>query len=87
MLRADGEIHVNHKTTTPFCHWNIRELASRNWLILIGCVDFKKEDYPGYKNKRGDGSRCDESFPLGECSTFEFRLSPTARGIAPSSSF
>ena len=87
MLRADGEIHVNHKTTAPFCHWNIRELASKNWLVLIGCVDFKKEDYPGYNNKRGDGSRCDESFPLGECSTFEFRLSLTARGIAPSSSF
>ncbi|KAK4594494.1 hypothetical protein RGQ29_018252 [Quercus rubra] len=87
MLRADGEIHVNHKTTAPFCHWNRRELALKNWLVLIGCVDFKKEDYLGYNNKRGDGSRCDESFPLGECSTFEFRLSPTARGIAPSSSF
>ena len=78
---------MNHKTTAPFCHWNIRELAEKNWFVLIGCVDFEKEDYPGYNNKIGDGSRCDESFPLGECCTFEFRLSPTARGIAPSSSF
>ncbi|XP_030962551.1 uncharacterized protein LOC115983856 isoform X2 [Quercus lobata] len=81
MLRADGEIHVNHKTTAPFCHWNIMELGLKNWLVLIDCVDFKKEDYPGYHNKRGDGSRCDEPFPLGECSTFKFRLSPTAKRL------
>ncbi|XP_050279473.1 uncharacterized protein LOC126720739 isoform X3 [Quercus robur] len=81
MLRADGEIHVNHKTTAPFCHWNIMELGLKNWLVLIECVDFKKEDYPGYHNKRGDGLRCDEPFPLGECSTFKFRLSPTAKRL------
>jgi hypothetical protein len=75
MLQAGGEIHVNHKTTAPFCQWNIEELASQNSLVLAECVDFKIEDYPGYKNKRGDGSRCDEPFPLGECSTFKFRLS------------
>ena len=75
MLQAGGEIHVNHKTTAPFCQWNIAELASQYSLILAECVDFKIEDYPGYKNKRGDGSRCDEPFPLGECSTFKFRLS------------
>jgi hypothetical protein len=85
MLRASGEIHVNHKTSRPFCQWNIEELASQNSLTLAECVDFKKEDYPGYKNKRGDGSRCDKPFPLGECSTFKFRLSlktkTSCRGI------
>ena len=81
MLRADGEIHVNHKATAPFCHWNIMELGLKNCLLLIECVDFKKEDYPGYHNKRGDGWRCDEPFPLGECSTFKFRLSPTAKWL------
>ncbi|KAL4598418.1 hypothetical protein ACB092_11G058600 [Castanea dentata] len=81
MLRADGEIHVNHKATAPFCHWNITELGLNNCLVLIECVDFKKEDYPGYHNKRGDGWRCDEPFPLGECSTFKFRLSPTAKRL------
>jgi hypothetical protein len=75
MLQAGGEIHVSHKTTAPFCQWNIKELASQNSLILAECVDFKIEDYPGYKNKRGDGSRCDEPFPLGQCSTFKFRMS------------
>ncbi|WOK93060.1 hypothetical protein Cni_G01753 [Canna indica] len=33
-----------------------------------------KEDYPGYCNKRGEGTRCDLPFPLGECSTYKFRL-------------
>ncbi|KAG6690059.1 uncharacterized protein LOC122282800 isoform X1 [Carya illinoinensis] len=74
MLRANGEIHVNHKTTAPFCKWNIGELASKNSLVLVGCVDFKKEDFPGYNNKRGDSWRCDEAFPLGKCSTFKFML-------------
>ncbi|XP_041029105.1 heavy metal-associated isoprenylated plant protein 41-like [Juglans microcarpa x Juglans regia] len=74
MLRANGEIHVNHKTTAPFCKWNIPKLASKNSLVLVGCVDFKKEDFPGYNNKRGDGSRCDNAFPLGKCSTFKFMI-------------
>ncbi|XP_028216496.1 uncharacterized protein At4g26485-like [Glycine soja] len=26
-----------------------------------------------YKNKRGDGLQCDQSFPIGECSTFMFK--------------
>lgn len=72
MLRPNGEIHVNHKTSAPFCHWNLKDLASRNSLLLIECVPFKIEDYPGYSNKRGDGLRCDEPFLLGECSTFKF---------------
>ncbi|CBI39837.3 hypothetical protein VitviT2T_030114 [Vitis vinifera] len=78
MLRANGEIHVNHKTTAPFSHWNLEELASQNSLVLFECVDFKKEDYPGYNNKRGAGSRCDEPFRLGACGTFKFRFSPIA---------
>ncbi|CAK7345921.1 unnamed protein product [Dovyalis caffra] len=79
MLQADGEIHVTHKTTPPFCDWNILELARRNCLELIKRIDFKIGDYPGYSNKRGDGNRCDESFPLGECSTFKFRSFCTAQ--------
>lgn len=79
MLRADGEIHINHKTTPPFCLWNLPELAINNSLTLIECVDFRIEDYPGYSNKRGDGSKCDDSFPLGDCSTFKFILTPPAK--------
>ncbi|KAF8392862.1 hypothetical protein HHK36_021101 [Tetracentron sinense] len=74
MLRSHGEIHVNHKTTPPFCRWNLEELASLHSLALTECTDFKREDYLGYDNKRGAGPRCDEPFPLGECSTFKFKL-------------
>ncbi|KAK9209947.1 hypothetical protein WN944_002316 [Citrus x changshan-huyou] len=35
-------------------------------------VNFKKEDYPGYNNKRRAGLKCDEPFHLGECSSFIF---------------
>ncbi|KAK2986959.1 hypothetical protein RJ640_004920 [Escallonia rubra] len=48
------------------------ELAVWNSLFLIECLSFKVEDYPGYNHKRGSGVRCDEPFPLGECSTFKF---------------
>ncbi|KAL5714413.1 25S rRNA (uracil(2634)-N(3))-methyltransferase [Ranunculus cassubicifolius] len=83
MLRPYGEVHVNHKTTAPFNHWNLEELASYHLLGLIECMDFKKEDYPGYNNKRGDGARSDEPFPLGECSTFKFKIFPNMKKKKP----
>nr|KJB14049.1 hypothetical protein B456_002G108900 [Gossypium raimondii] len=79
MLRANGEIHVNHKTNAPFSLWNLKKLASGCSLALIQCVDFNVEDYPGYHNKRGDGSRCDEPFPLGKSSTFKFGFCSRAK--------
>ncbi|KAL5077290.1 hypothetical protein RYX36_016274, partial [Vicia faba] len=72
MIWANGEIHVNHKTTPPYTNWNIEKLAEESFLKLMECSHFKKEDYPGYYNKRGDGNRCDKSFHLGRCSTFKF---------------
>ncbi|KAK2986954.1 hypothetical protein RJ640_004915 [Escallonia rubra] len=78
MLRVNGEIHVTHKTTAPYSQWNIEELAVSNSLVLIECSSFKIENYPGYNHKRGSGVRCDEPFPLGECSTFKFILSSAA---------
>ncbi|MED6127879.1 hypothetical protein PIB30_092278 [Stylosanthes scabra] len=73
MLRANGEIHVNHKTSAPFNNWEIEKLGAQSSLTLIELADFKREDYPGYNNKRGDSYRCDEPFPLGKCSTFKFK--------------
>ncbi|XP_040383600.1 uncharacterized protein LOC102721956 isoform X2 [Oryza brachyantha] len=32
----------------------------------------KKEDYPGYNQKRGDSAKCDQPFDLGACCTFMF---------------
>ena len=75
MLRSNGEIHVNHKTTPPFDDWRIKEIGIKSFLRPLECVEFKKEDYPGYNNKRGDRSKCDEPFPLGKCSTFKFSIS------------
>ncbi|CAH2033432.1 unnamed protein product [Thlaspi arvense] len=74
MLRDTGEIHVSHKNKAPFCHWNLEELARRCSLVLIQRVAFEKRDYPGNENKRGDGSRCDQPFPLGDCNTFRFHV-------------
>ncbi|XP_022139690.1 heavy metal-associated isoprenylated plant protein 41-like [Momordica charantia] len=79
MLRADGEIHVNHKTKAPFCDWDIVQLALQNSLSLIGCANFNIQDYPGYKNKRGQGHRCDRPSYLGECCTFKFSINHRAK--------
>ncbi|KAL4554661.1 hypothetical protein LXL04_037260 [Taraxacum kok-saghyz] len=75
MLLPNGEIHVTHKTAHPFDTWNIEELATQSCLTLLESVEFKIEDYPGYNNKRGDGTNPNKSFPLGKCSTFKFILS------------
>ncbi|KAI5408918.1 heavy metal-associated isoprenylated plant protein 41 [Lathyrus oleraceus] len=76
MFRINGEVHVNHKTTPPFDTWNIEKLAEQSFLMMIECADFKQEAYPGYNNKRGHRSRCDDPFPLGKCSTFKFIYNP-----------
>ncbi|KAI3870967.1 hypothetical protein MKX03_029373 [Papaver bracteatum] len=74
MLRPSGKVHISHKTTTPYDKWDLKYLATKHNLALVGCVKFRKEDYPGYKNKKGSGPRCNKSFRLGECSTFEFEF-------------
>ncbi|XP_060188444.1 heavy metal-associated isoprenylated plant protein 41-like [Lycium barbarum] len=75
MLPVDGQIHVTHKTTPPYDLWDLVGLASKHSLFCIECAEFKIENYPGHNNKRGAGSKCDEPFHLGECSTFKFILS------------
>ncbi|XP_031404984.1 heavy metal-associated isoprenylated plant protein 41-like isoform X2 [Punica granatum] len=72
---SNGEVHVSHKISPPFSNWNIEVIASQNFLELIECMEFRKEDYPEYNHKKGAGSRCDKPFPLGACSTFKFGLS------------
>ncbi|XP_010462438.1 PREDICTED: uncharacterized protein LOC104743017 isoform X2 [Camelina sativa] len=81
LLRDNGQVHVSHKNKAPFCNWNLEELASRCFLVLIQRVAFEKSSYPGYENKRGDGTRCDQPFLLGECSTFKFRFSRVAKEL------
>lgn len=72
MLAEDGEIHITHKTLYPFSEWNIEKLAARVGLIRMERAYFRKRDYPGYENKRGDGPDSDATFHIGSCSTFKF---------------
>lgn len=81
MLMVDGEIHLNHKVTSPYNKWRIEDLASECTLFLVECPVFNIKDYPGYENKRGVGSRCDMPFRLGECRTFKFKLYLAAENI------
>ncbi|CAM0947652.1 unnamed protein product [Alopecurus aequalis] len=74
LLRPCGEIHLSHKTGHPYDAWDIEKLADKSCLSLVQKVDFSREDYPGYNQKKGDGVTCDESFPLGPCCTFMFRV-------------
>ena len=53
---------VINKTSHPFSKKNIKKLAKRQSLVLVK-AEFYPHLYPGYKIKRGDGLKCDESFP------------------------
>ncbi|KAG8049862.1 hypothetical protein GUJ93_ZPchr0009g1210 [Zizania palustris] len=72
LLRPSGEIHVNHKRGRPYDNWDIEHLAFESSLVMVDNISFRKEDYPGYNQKRGDGGRCDQPFVLGSCCTFMF---------------
>lgn len=75
MLAKNGEAHVTHKTAHPFDRWEIEKLAEDTGLCLIAKSEFLTWDYPGYCNKRGDGDRAADSFPVGDCCTFKIRRS------------
>jgi len=72
MLRESGQVHITLKTAHPFNKWKIEDLAEDVGLDLAEKVKFGIYQYPGYRNKRGYGSRSDRTFPVGECSTFKF---------------
>ncbi|KAI4320836.1 hypothetical protein MLD38_034280 [Melastoma candidum] len=74
MLAKKGEVHMIHKTTYPFSTWNVVDLAMQFDLSLVREEAFVLGMYPGYINKRGEGWRCDCSFPVGLSSTFMFAL-------------
>ncbi|OEL33032.1 Uncharacterized protein BAE44_0005949, partial [Dichanthelium oligosanthes] len=74
LVRRYGEIHVTHKTGLPYDRWDLEHLASGSSLAMVEKAAFRKEDYPGYDQKRGDSARCDEPFDLGACCTFKFQI-------------
>ncbi|KAH0465562.1 hypothetical protein IEQ34_005665 [Dendrobium chrysotoxum] len=73
LLNENGEIHVSHRDDHPNNNWDIRGSAKERGLILKEMVEFQKEDYPGYQNKRGGDIRSNETFPLGNRS-FTFKI-------------
>ncbi|XP_051188308.1 heavy metal-associated isoprenylated plant protein 41 [Lolium perenne] len=74
LLKPYGEIHISHKMGYPYDAWDIEQLASESSLATIEIVSFHKHHYPGYNQKKGDGPRCNQPFPLGACCTFKFCL-------------
>ena len=74
LLRKEGEIHVAHKKGEPYSKWDLVGIAEEIGLVLHDVVPFYKDEYPGYRNKRGHGSCPDAQFNLGDCSTYKFRL-------------
>ncbi|KMS96779.1 hypothetical protein BVRB_8g199620 [Beta vulgaris subsp. vulgaris] len=81
LLRPNGQIHITHKTKSPYSYWNLEELASKNSLRLNDCVAFDIKDYPFYENKRGHGSTSDEPFYWRDSCTFKFSVEPLSTHI------
>ncbi|CAH8320540.1 unnamed protein product [Eruca vesicaria subsp. sativa] len=73
LVDASGEIHVTHKIAHPFTNWNIKTLGEEKGLYCVREMNFDAFQHPGYSNKRGSGSDCDSSFPVGLSSTFMFK--------------
>ncbi|MCO5568543.1 hypothetical protein L7F22_022242 [Adiantum nelumboides] len=76
LLRLDGEVHVSHKISPPYTKWKLEKQAAKSGLILMAACNFHQADYPGYVNRRGDGSDSGSSFHLGKAKTFIFRIRP-----------
>lgn len=71
MLTSDGEIHFTyHKTMQSFNLWNITKLAQKEGLVLVR--EEKFDQHQGYNIIKGDGSKRDETFYVGEMSIFMF---------------
>ncbi|MED6131693.1 hypothetical protein PIB30_012132 [Stylosanthes scabra] len=75
--KEGGEIHVTHKEGDPYSKWDLVKKAEKRGLVLQQVVPFFKDDYPGYDNKRAHGKLCDAPFPIGESSTYKFKLQST----------
>ncbi|XP_061344372.1 uncharacterized protein At4g26485-like [Gastrolobium bilobum] len=72
--KEGGEIHVTHKEGDPYNKWDLVQKAEKRGLVLHEAVPFLKDDYPGYDNKRAHGKLSDASFPVGESTTYKFKL-------------
>lgn len=78
MLLEEGEIHVTVRDDYPYNRWEVEKLAECAGLQLKDKVEFRKENYPGYQNKRGGNINCNQRFPLKACYTYKFTLKVSA---------
>ncbi|XP_021828102.1 uncharacterized protein At4g26485-like [Prunus avium] len=76
LKKEGGEIHITHKEGHPYNKWDLVRKAHKIGLLLTQTLPFRKDDYPGYDNKRAHGTLSDASFHLGDCTTYKFRLPP-----------
>ncbi|KAF1882468.1 hypothetical protein Lal_00039116 [Lupinus albus] len=75
LLRKEGgEIHITHKEGDPYNKWDMVKMAEKRGLVLMQVVPFFKDDYPGYDNKRAHGKLSNQTFTIGESSTYKFNL-------------
>lgn len=66
---------MRHKLGPAYDAWKLEELAQTTGLKLLGRVPFRRQEFPGYQNCRGDGNRAGESFPLdGGADTYIFAV-------------
>ena len=49
----EEEVHVAHRNDYPYHKWKLEKLAKKAGLVLVEMVEFTKEKYQGYHNKRG----------------------------------
>jgi len=72
MLLPKGQVHVSHKLGHPYDGWLLEEQAESGGLALLKRVPFHQEQFPGYWNRRGEGSNAGGTFELGEADTYIF---------------
>ncbi|MCL7037777.1 hypothetical protein MKW94_007832 [Papaver nudicaule] len=78
LIREDGEVHVAHRNDYPYNTWGIDKLAKKAGLFLIEIVEFRPENYPLYRNKRGSRIKSWDSFGFGD-SPMTFKFSPVKK--------
>ncbi|WOH16258.1 hypothetical protein DCAR_0935808 [Daucus carota subsp. sativus] len=79
LLKKDsGEIHVTHKNGDPYDKWDLVKKAQKLGLVLHETMPFYQQKYPGYLNKRAHGRFSNDTFALGDCTTYKFRLPQTS---------
>jgi hypothetical protein len=49
-------------------------LASKNGLEFCGSTPFHSSNFPGYKNRRGAGTKAGETFILGKAAINVFKI-------------